>query len=195
MWRNADGTFGDWLANPSGGHAANNASITAVSNNWHIAGIGDFNGDGRDDILWHSDSGEFGTWTANASGVFAYNAAGGIAAIPTSWQIAGVGDFNGDNRDDILWRNADGTISDWLANPSGGFVPNNASVTNVPNYWHIASIGDFNGDGRDDILWRGDGGEVGNWTANASGVFAYNAAGGLSTVSNSWHVEPDHNLL
>ena len=94
-----------------------------------------------------------------------------------------------------MWRNADGTISDWLANPSGGFVPNNPSVTNVPNYWHIASIGDFNGDGRDDILWHGDGGEVGNWTANASGVFAYNAAGGLSTVPNSWHVEPDMALV
>ena len=32
------------------------------------------------------------------------------------WQIAGVGDFNGDGRADILWRNSDGQVVEWFMN-------------------------------------------------------------------------------
>jgi len=35
------------------------------------------------------------------------------------WQIAGTGDFNGDGRSDILARNTDGTITDWLGQADG----------------------------------------------------------------------------
>jgi hypothetical protein len=31
------------------------------------------------------------------------------------------GDFNGDGRSDILWRNADGTISNWLVDANLSF--------------------------------------------------------------------------
>ena len=35
-------------------------------------------------------------------------------------------DFNGDGRDDILWRSTGGNLTDWLAQPNGGFVSNDA---------------------------------------------------------------------
>ena len=87
MWRHSDGTVANWLANPNGSYTPNDASLAAIPNYWHIASIGDFNGDGRDDILWRGDGGEVGNWTANASAVFAYNAAGGLNTVPNSWQV------------------------------------------------------------------------------------------------------------
>ena len=193
LWRNGStGEFGDWLANASGGFAYNGAAgLTPITTAWVIAGTGDFNGDGRDDILWrNSTTGEFGNWLANSSGAFAYNAAAGLTAISNAWRIDGTGDFNGDGRDDILWRNTDGSFGTWLANAGGGFAYNGAAgVVAISNDWHIVGTGDFNGDGRDDILWRSDSGAFGNWLANASGGFAYNAAAGINaSIGNDWDI-------
>jgi hypothetical protein len=63
------------------------ASITAVDNYWQIAGIGDFNGDGKDDILWRGQNGEVGNWLASQTGTFAYNDAAGITSASTSWHV------------------------------------------------------------------------------------------------------------
>jgi FG-GAP repeat protein len=33
-----------------------------VTSSWHIAGTGDFDGNGRDDILWRNDNGMASIW-------------------------------------------------------------------------------------------------------------------------------------
>ena len=195
LWRHSDGRIGTWLANTNGSYAINDPSITAVPNYWEVAGIGDFNDDGRDDILWRGANGEVGNWLAGLNGTFAFNAAAGISGAPNAWQIVGVGDFNGDNRDDILWRHTDGRIGNWLANEDGRHSANDASIAAVSNYWQLAAIGAYNDDNRDDILWRGDGGEVGNWLAGPTGIFAFNAAAGVTPIAASWQVVPDPSLV
>ena len=58
--------------------------------------------------------------------------------VPLSWQVAQVGDYNGDGRDDILWRNNDGRITDWLGLANGGYFDNAANgMTTVPTAWHV----------------------------------------------------------
>jgi serralysin len=34
---------------------------------WHILGAGDYNGDGKSDILWQNDSGQASTWLMNGT--------------------------------------------------------------------------------------------------------------------------------
>ena len=101
------GQLTDWLSSQRRLLAQRRQRLTNVSTDWHVAGTGDFNGDGRDDILWRNDNGPITDWLANANGGFARLAPrlqrlDGLAR-------GGVGDFNGDGRDDILWRNDDGT--------------------------------------------------------------------------------------
>src|SRR5260370_19049112 len=69
-----------------------------------IAGIGDFNGDGKADILWRNTStGEIRVWLLNGTSLIGN---GGLATLSKpNFQIAGVGAFNGDGKADILWRN------------------------------------------------------------------------------------------
>ncbi|MBC8123022.1 MAG: S-layer homology domain-containing protein [Gemmatimonadaceae bacterium] len=64
------------------------------------------------------------------------------------------GDFNGDNRPDILFRNptTKATLA-WFMN--GARKTGQASVgPPTASNWQVGGTGDFNGDGRTDILWR-----------------------------------------
>ena len=187
FWRNTDGTIGNWTANTNATFASNALSVSGQGNYWQVAGTGDFNGDGRDDILWRGSAGEVSDWLANPNGGFANNPAAGVPVVPNSWQVEGVGDFNGDNRDDILWRNNDGTVGTWSGQANGGFSANNAAVFNVSSDWHIVGTGDFNGDGKDDILWRHSSGTFADWLANGSGGFSPNF-GSLVAISSDWHI-------
>ncbi len=110
---------------------------------------GDFNGDGKADLLWRNTvNGRNSIWLSGRS-----NTATTMTTVTgQSWSIVGIGDFNGDGKSDVLWRNSlSGRNSIWLsANSATAIVP-----TTVPgNSWGVAGIGDFNGDGKSDILWR-----------------------------------------
>jgi hypothetical protein len=101
--------------------------------------------------------------------------------VPTNWQIAGVGDFDGNGKDDILWYSG-GALAIWDNGDVGGsHDPANGVV--VPTNWHIAGTGDFDGNGKDDILWS-DGASAVIWDNGQVGG-AHEIAHGMA---NSWHV-------
>ena len=192
LWRNDNGDVTDWLGQSGGGFVSNfGNAYYHIYNSWHVAGTGDFNGDGREDILWRNDSGRVTDWLGQAaSGGFVSNFANADANAGTDWHIVGTGDFNGDGRSDILWRNDNGDVTDWLGQSGGGFTSNFGSAYyQVDNSWHIAGTGDFNGDGRTDILWRNDSGRVTDWLGQSgSGGFVSNFANADANAGLDWHI-------
>ncbi|WP_169746360.1 FG-GAP repeat domain-containing protein [Sphingomonas changbaiensis] len=195
LWRNDSGALTDWLSRADGGFTANDsvALIYDIPTSWKVAGVGDFNGDGRADILWRNDSGALTDWLGQANGGFVANdSVALIYDISTSWKVAGVGDFNGDGRADILWRNDSGALTDWLGQANGGFVANDpaALIYDIPTSWKVAGVEDFNGDGRADILWRNDSGAMTDWLGQANGAFVANDSVALTyDISTSWHTQ------
>jgi hypothetical protein len=112
---------------------------------------GDFDGDGKSDILWHNvANGANVIWKSGNS-----NEQISVTQITdTNWQIAGIGDFNGDGKADILWRHPPtGKNAIW---PSGQFASRTNLQTINGTGWNIVGIGDFDGNGKDDILWHNE---------------------------------------
>ena len=136
--------------------------------------VGDFNGDGKDDVASVSRNGA-GSWNSRIfveyGSATGFTSASRPASLPTHMRNGGaendyrhmVGDFNGDGKDDIasVSRNGGG----WWNNrvfveygKASGFT-STSHITSLPvhmrngnanmDYRHL--VGDFNGDGKDDI--------------------------------------------
>ena len=73
LWQHDDGTV-----------ATFNHDLGVVPNNWSIAGVGDFDGDGDSDILWRHRDGAVVTWELE-DGQFVTNH--NIAFAATGWEI------------------------------------------------------------------------------------------------------------
>jgi Ca2+-binding RTX toxin-like protein len=190
LWQKNDGTITDWLGTANGGMTDNSANFFAnAGDGWHIIATGDFNGDRRSDILWQKTDGTTTNWLGTASGGMTDNSSHFFANAGAGWQIVGTGDFNGDGRDDILWRKADGTITDWLGTASGGMSDNNTNLfANAGAGWQVIATADFNGDGRDDILWQKADGTTTNWLGTAKGGMADNSANFFANAGTGWQI-------
>ena len=186
LLRNTAGQVVNWLGQANGGLVLNAGSNANASADWTIVGTGDFNGDGRDDILWRGANGDITDWLAQADGSYQSNSDHAYYQVSTTWTVAGTGDFNGDGRDDILWRHQSGQIANWLGLSDGGFLSNTSASAGTD--WAIVGTGDFNGDGRDDILWRNANGDLTDWLGQADGRFEGNSANAFYQVSTAWSV-------
>ncbi|MBB3838367.1 hypothetical protein FHS57_002372 [Runella defluvii] len=114
----------------------------------YCVAIGDFNGDGKQDIAaTNTSSNNVSILLGDGGGGF--NSSTAVAVGLDSRSIV-VGDFNGDGNQDIAVANFGGTtVSIRLGNGVGGFSGNTeVGVESAP--WSIA-IGDFNGDGKQDL--------------------------------------------
>jgi len=191
LWRNVDGTMSNWLGSSSGNFTINDSNAWAhVPNDWQIVGTGDFNGDGRSDILWQNDSGVISNWLGTAKGGFVINDANALDPFAPG-DIVGIGDFNGDGRDDLVFRTAQGGIYTSATFADGAFylIWSTGFVTSVPLSWDIVGVGDYNGDGVDDLLWRNDNGAFSNWLGTGvEYVFDVNDRNAYALVPLDWQV-------
>jgi chitodextrinase len=148
---------------------------------------GDFNVDGKSDILWrNSATGQDAIWLMNGATISSSPAIASVA--DSNWGIAGVGDFDGDGKSDILWNNgATGENAVWFMN--GASMSNGAAMNAVTDLnWSIAGVGDFDGDGKSDILWHNRAtGENTIWLMNGATVLSSGAV--FATVSDlNWSI-------
>ncbi|KJU84305.1 FG-GAP repeat domain-containing protein [Candidatus Magnetobacterium bavaricum] len=157
----------DGLMTTKGAYAAR-----GITSEWQITkekSIGDFDGDGKNDLLWQNTStGAVYIWLMDG---FTQNSGDYVVkAMQPFWQIEGIGDFDGDGKSDVLFRNKNtGDVYLWLMDgvnvKKGDYISRG-----VPDDWHIKTVADHNKDGKADILWVNNTGSVYIWLMDGTSI-------------------------
>jgi hypothetical protein len=125
--------------------------------NWRPVATGDFNGDGKRDIVWrHLTQGHIGVWFMDGVRTLAAVSGTPDRVVDNNWRIVGSGDFNADGRSDLVWRHqGNGQLAIWYMNGASLVSAVSMSPAQVlDTNWEIRAVGDVNRDGRPDLLWQ-----------------------------------------
>jgi len=212
LWHNpATGQLSAWSLNAQGAVTSVQtlsvqcSAASGCSQSWKVAGTLDANRDGVGDVLLHNaNTGELQTWLLNSAGMVT-----AIQTLPRGcgtsdgcsqiWKTVGMGDFNDDGIEDLLWHSdATGELQAWLRNGAGGIsgtmtLSKRCAVSDgCWTTWKIIGIADFNQDGIDDLFWQNlSTGAVQMSLLNGSGVVTGTRAlakkcGALDGCSTTW---------
>jgi FG-GAP-like repeat len=145
----------------------------------------DFNGDGKSDLLLQNNPNsahpDVMVDLLNGSSI----ASSATITTPKGWHVAAAGDFNNDQKSDIVLQNTNGTPQIWLMN--GTSVTSKVTLLNPGSSWHLVAAADFYNDGNTDLLFQNTDGTASIWQMNGTSI----VGGGVvspSPGSSGWTV-------
>ena len=141
---------------------------------WSNVLAGDFNNDGRDDLVGQRSDGQWivaaSTGTSFASSLWSTLAIG---------QFGTVGDYNGDGRSDVAVRNPNNGSWRVLTSTGTSFTDSKFGVWDATTTWNNVRPGDYNGDGRSDLVGQ-----------RADGTWFVSLSTGSAFSTSAWGLLP-----
>lgn len=169
-----------YLSRADGGFSLmyNPIPITAANGDPDRVVVGDFNGDGNDDLMlnWAHDGTNRFYYGKSINGFTEVSHPIAASTINGDPDVVRVGDYNGDGRDDLLfyWSH-DGTNHFFFGNTDSTFtwVLAPIATTTINGDPEQVVVGDYNGDGRDDLMF--------NWSHDGTNHFFFGNTDGSFT--------------
>ena len=189
IWQHTDGRLATWFLRGREVLGTSPLSVDRVDSSWRIAGAGDIDGTGSTDLVWQKSDGSLSVWVMLGTTVRRTVPLSINRVADTAWQIAGVGDLNGDGYADLVWQHTtSGQLAAWFLQESQVLHTTLLSIDRVADTgWQIASAGDLSGDGKADLVWQHvPTGQLAVWYMDGATV---TATLGLGAVSDpAWRI-------
>jgi len=151
--------------------------------------IGDFDGNGKPDLVWQYTDGSVVVWYLGGADGSSYQSAALLSGPSSGWRIAAVADLNGDGIPDLIWQSSDGSVVVWYMGGANGSTYRSAALLAGPSSgWRIVAVADLNGDGIPDLIWQGSDGSVVVWYMSGANGSAYQSAALLASPSSGWRI-------
>jgi subtilisin-like proprotein convertase family protein len=168
LFQDADGFLAVWLMN---GRDLTSAGFLLPSNlgdtNYRIAGTGDFNRDGQEDIIFQHNDGTMAVWFMSGTSQASAQVLTPSSTGDANWKIVAVADMDADQNADLLFQHTDGSLAVWFMN---GVTQRSASLLSPSNpgnnAWRVVGVGDFNADGKQDLAFQHTDGTLAVWYMN-----------------------------
>jgi uncharacterized protein YjdB len=170
---NSTASFTLTVTNPDCAATYNAAADVSVGNAPSSIAIGDFNGDGNQDLATTHNGGPADVSIRLGDGTGGFTSASNVN-LGTEPQSIAIGDFNGDGMQDFATANSyDDNVSIGLGNGAGGFT--STSDVSVGDGPYSIAIGDFNGDGLQDFA-------TANYLSDSVSIRLGNGTGGFTVT-------------
>jgi formylglycine-generating enzyme required for sulfatase activity/murein DD-endopeptidase MepM/ murein hydrolase activator NlpD len=137
---------------------------------YRIVATGDFNGDGKEDVIFQHADGTLAAWFMGGTRLTQ-----GALLTPSNpgdpdWRVVGSGDFNQDNHPDLVFQHADGTLALWRMN---GIELSSAALFHPENPgsgWRVVGVGDFSSDSKPDLVFQDAEGTLAVWMLDGNSL-------------------------
>ncbi len=187
LLRHADGRWRYyWLFNRWGEVAPCAVARLPSDLAWRVAGVGDLDSDGGEDLLLRHDDGKWHFVSMQCDSLGMGESAEAQIDDDPMQRFAALADFDGDGfRNEVLLRHRDGS---WSYFPMNGAMSEveDSGLVGAPSdlAWRLAGVGDLNQDGRDDLLLRH---KSGRWL-----LIAMNGAATIAAETGPVGLSDDH---
>ena len=151
---------------------------------WQGVSAGDFNNDGKPDVMLRNTDGRMSVWFFNNTNYLANSGFTLPSAVATA-RVAGATDFDGDNQLDLVFQKSSGAICVGVLK-GATYLETLSLVDAIPLSQKAVAFGDFDRDGRVDILLQDSTSAISVYYPHASsGKFGYLS---LAKLNSGWKV-------
>jgi WD40 repeat protein len=120
---------------------------------WKVVGVGDFNGDGKSDLVFQNrTTHQVVLWFMD--GPVYLGGASLPYTPPAGWDVVGVGDFNGDGFADLVFQNhSTGRLVVWFMN-GVNYLSGTTLASSPGPAWKVVGVDDYHQDGSTNLLFQ-----------------------------------------